>query len=337
MSYKEGITINGKHSYVDFDLTISSRKIDLPPKNSIRKTVPYMSGFYDFTTLNGAATFGEREISYTFDIVGDTVEAMDRKRTEVVNWFCNLHDVDIYDDTIPDYHFHGSYESQSQNEDGEKTELTITFVCHPFLIKNEPTQMVFNSQRADTIYYDGQPVVLYGKGKATIKTGGYVSTLDSAEMIDTGLVLTAGNKQIEVIPTELAIQPFYDLAVYGGTKTYMGVTFVDSKDGKITANGTSTGQSVYYVKQQTLPAGRYWLSGCPAGGVAGKWRLVANNVSQGNNRLADDTGSGKYFTLTEASDVMVIAVVDSGNTVANLVFEPSLAQVTTLEYSEEVL
>jgi hypothetical protein len=156
-------------------------------------------------------------------------------------------------------------------------------------------------------------------------------------MIDTGLVLTAGNKQIEVIPTELATQPFYDLAVYGGTKTYMGVTFVDSKDGKITANGTSTGQSVYYVKQQTLLAGRYWLSGCPANGAAGKWRVVANNVTNENERLADDVGKGAFFTLNETSDVMVIAVVDSGNTVTNLVFEPSLAQVTTLEYSEEVL
>lgn len=335
MSYREGITINGKHSFVDFGLNISSRKIDLPPKNSIRKTIPYMSGFYDFTTLNGVTTFGERPISYTFDIIGATVEEMDRKRTEVVNWFCNMHDVDIYDDTIPDYHFHGSYDSPSQNEDGEKDELTITFVCYPFMIANEPIQMLFNEARTDTVIYEGQPVSIYGKGNATLKMGGSIITLNSAEMIDTGLVLTAGEKQVEVTPTEIATYPFYE--VYNDTKQIYNITFTDNHDGTITANGTSTGQAVYYVKQVELQAGRYRLSGCPENGEAGKWRIVANNVTNANKRLADDVGNGAFFTLNEASTVMVIAVVDDGNTVANLVYKPSLTEVTTLEYAEEVL
>jgi hypothetical protein len=332
MSYKEGITINGKHSYVDFDLTISSRKIDLPPKNSIRKTVPYMSGFYDFTTLNGAATFGEREISYTFDIVGDTVEAMDRKRTEVVNWFCNLHDVDIYDDTIPDYHFHGSYESQSQNEDGEKTELTITFVCHPFLIKNEPTQMVFNTQRADTIYYDGQPVVLYGKGKATIKTGGYASSLDSAEMIDTGLVLTAGNRQIEVIPTDLLLYPYKEK-----TKTTNGITFTDNGDGTITANGTATATAYFELQTVQLEVGQYYLKGCPIVANLDGLRVVADEIGGNTKRYGQDIGRGSAFSVDKNLSVGVFIAVDTGRTLTNVKFDPSLVKVTTLEYSEEVL
>ena len=202
MSYKEGITINGLHSYADFGLTISSRKIDLPPKNSIRKTIPFMSGFYDFTKLNGIVTFGERVISYTFDIVGNTVEEMDRKRTEVVNWLCNIHDADIYDDTLPDYRFHGSFDTQSQNEDGEKSELTVTFVCYPFMIKNEAIQMLFPETRTDVIQYEGQPVSIYGKGKATIQIGGTRVSLDSDTLIDTGLVLTAGASEITVTVTD---------------------------------------------------------------------------------------------------------------------------------------
>lgn len=201
MIYREGITINGKHSFADFGLNISSRKIDLPPKKSVRKTIPYMSGFYDFTTLGGFVAFGERTIAYTFDVIGNTIEEMDRKRTEVVNWFCNMHDVDIFDDTIPEYHFHGSFESISQNEDGEKSELTITFICYPFMIANEPIQMLYTKAQTDTVIYEGQPVSIYGKGNAILRMGGSTITLNSAEMIDTGLVLTSGEQAITVEPT----------------------------------------------------------------------------------------------------------------------------------------
>ena len=156
MEYAEGIKINGMHSFIDFDLTIADRQIKLPPKTSIRKTVPFMNGYYDYSKINGAICWGEKEIQYTFDIVGDTVQQMDEKRTQFINWLCNLHDVDIYDDTIPDYHFHGSFDNIDQNEEGEKSEVTVTFICYPFMIANEPTQMYISGDF--TIINKGQPV-----------------------------------------------------------------------------------------------------------------------------------------------------------------------------------
>lgn len=181
MEYAEGIKINGLHSFIDFDLTVASRTINLPEKTSIRKTVPFMNGFYDYSKINGAVCWGEREIEYTFDIVGDTVEQMDAKRTEVVNWLCNLHDVDIYDDTIPDYHFHGSYDNSSQAEDGEKSELTVTFVCYPFMIANEPTQMYISGDF--TVINKGQPVraMLKTTQAATITIGNMSQSVPAGE------------------------------------------------------------------------------------------------------------------------------------------------------------
>lgn len=334
MSYREGITINNKHSFVDFGLNISNRKIDLPPKNNIRKTIPYMSGFYDFTTLNGVATFGERTISYTFDIIGATVEEMDRKRTEVVNWFCNMHDVDIYDDTIPDYHFHGSYDSPSQNEDGEKDELTITFVCYPFMIANEPVQMLYNEARTDTVIYEGQPVSIYGKGNATLKMGGSIITLNSAEMIDTGLVLTAGEHKITVEPTELATYPFY-----ATTLTVNGITFTDNGDRTITVNGTtgSENTAIFSIMYRvTLEAGTYFASGVPEFAAWGKIRMAIDNTD-GWVRIANIFGQGAIFTLDEPTEIQYYIIVDTNYTANNVVVSPKLIKLPTLEYAEEVL
>jgi hypothetical protein len=332
MSYREGITVDGKHSFADFGLNISSRKIDLPPKNSIRKTIPYMSGFYDFTTLNGVVTFGERTISYTFDIIGATVQEMDRKRTEVVNWFCNMHDVDIYDDTIPDYHFYGSFDSVSQNEDGEKTELTITFVCYPFMIANEPVQMLFNEARTDTVIYEGQPVSIYGKGKATLKMDGSTITLNSAEMIDTGLVLTAGEKQIEVVPTELLTYPYSKT-----TKTTNGITFTDNGDGTITASGTATATAYFELQTVQLEVGQYYLKGCPLVANLDGLRLVADEIGGNKKRYGQDVGRGSEFSVDKALSVGVFIAVDTGRTLSNVTFDPSLISVPTLKYIEEVL
>lgn len=142
--FTKGFSINGKHSFADYGLFISRRAIGLPTKNSIRKTVPFMNGYYDFSRINGGDTWGERQISYTFDIVGNTVEETDAECTRILNWLGNIFEADIYDDTMPEHHFHGSFLSATtaESEDGEKSELTVTFVCYPFKISNETGEEV---------------------------------------------------------------------------------------------------------------------------------------------------------------------------------------------------
>lgn len=200
MAYHEGIAISGLHSYYDFGLNINSRKIDLPPKNSIRKTIPFMNGYYDFTKINGGISWGARTISYTFDIVGATVEEMDAKRTEVVNWLCNQHDVDIYDDTIPDYHFHGSYDTNSQSEDGEKSELTVNFVCYPFMIENEPRIVYINGEDVTvTLKNGGQPVKpIIETEQACVVTIGNMMQSVSAGETQIAVVLPSGETKVSV-------------------------------------------------------------------------------------------------------------------------------------------
>ena len=86
-----GIRANGKHSYMDFDLFLRSRQIGVPEKKSVRQSVPYMSGFYDFSAINGEPAWGERPATYSFDVIGSTPEEVETLRDRILAWLCNIH------------------------------------------------------------------------------------------------------------------------------------------------------------------------------------------------------------------------------------------------------
>jgi len=157
---KDGIRINGLHSFDDFGLYIKEKKIGLPSKKIITDTVPYMNGSYDFTLLSGDATWGPREISYSFDIMGDTEIDMNQQRDELMAWLMNIHDADIYDDAMEGYHFHGSYSGGDMTDDEELSEFTADFVCYPFRIANAETEIALIDGN-NTIDYTGQGVTAY--------------------------------------------------------------------------------------------------------------------------------------------------------------------------------
>lgn len=340
MEYTEGITINGLHSFRDYGLHISARKIDLPPKNSIRKTVPFMNGFYDFTNLNGGASWGERIISYTFDIAGFTVEEMDRKRTEIVNAYCNLHNVDIYDDTIPDYHFHGSYESSSQNEDGEKSELTIEFVCQPFMIENVPTEAIVYNGVA-TLRNQGQAVRPYATTaqNGALRIGGLVQTIQTGQEFDLALVLQNGDNEVEITKANELVYPFNEK-----THTENGITFTVNEDGTIIADGTASDVAWCYLRGGAEsfkpPEGNHRLSGCPAGGSGNTYRIqaYAYHGESESPVYSYDNGQGGIIQVNENTQYLSIAIrIAKGATVNKLEFKPALYGGTVIKWRAEVL
>lgn len=340
MEYNEGITINGLHSYRDYGLNINSRSIDLPPKNSIRKTIPYMNGYYDFTMLNGGASWGERVITYTFDIIGETVAEMDQKRTEIVNIYCNMHDVDIYDDTIPDYHFHGSYESSSQNEDAEKSELTIAFVCHPFMIANVPSEVVIYNGTM-TLTNKGQAIRPRAttSQNASLRVGGYVQSIQAGQETDLALVLQNGVNDIEITKANELVYPYQEK-----THTENGITFTINADGTVIANGTATDVAWCYLRGSAErfvpPVGTHRISGCPAGGSGSTYRILvyAYQGTANNPVYAYDNGQGGLVQVNEDTEYITISIsIAKGTTVNNLEFKPALYGETKIKWHTEVL
>lgn len=200
MSYNDGIRVGGKHSFEDFGLVINSREIGYPQKQSIRKAVPFMNGFYDYTKLYGRPAWSERVITYTFDIIGFTVEEMEAERMAVVNWLCNIHDEDIFDDAFPDRHFRGSFNEISPSEDGEQATVSFSFVCYPFLIRNIPKVRIADKNDALVLVNNGQPVKLKASStvSCTITKDGTIYRIPANVPDYEVFVLDEGANNIEV-------------------------------------------------------------------------------------------------------------------------------------------
>ena len=64
MMLNEYIRINEDLKSSDFGLVISDKTIGLPNKQAIYENVPYYSGFYDFSTINGEVNYTDRTIIY---------------------------------------------------------------------------------------------------------------------------------------------------------------------------------------------------------------------------------------------------------------------------------
>lgn len=134
-----GFSVEGIHTLLDLGFCISNRSLSAPVKKTVRKTIPFMSGSYDFSHIYGKAFFEDRELTYTFDLISDNpceLEAAITKLTEFVSF---VHEASIYDDDLPYYHYRGSYRSSEVERDefGLSAVVTIIFDVYPFRISND--------------------------------------------------------------------------------------------------------------------------------------------------------------------------------------------------------
>ena len=105
------------------------------------------------------------------------------------------------------------------------------------------------------------------------------------------------------------------------TKTVNGITFTDNGDGTITANGTATANTTFFLSSKIVYKSGvdYIISGCPNGGDR-KFKIKGN--SDGVN--ADDVGYGKTFSFSEDTECSVSILIYKDVTVENLVFRPQI-------------
>ena len=149
----------GVHHLSDFGQCVSSRNTGAPSKRLVTKSVPGMSGFYDFSEIYGSASWESREVQYVVQMLGEDGADLQRQKSDLSEWLSEVHDEEIYDDDLPDWHFKGSLSSieWEEGETGEDGTLTATFLCHPFLIADEWTSMSL-SVGSHTVTNPGKPV-----------------------------------------------------------------------------------------------------------------------------------------------------------------------------------
>lgn len=135
------LIIGEKASLDDFDASIAGRHIGEPTKKKIKDTVPFSNITHDFSKINGELYWNERELEYEFEIIADTPEELERKKTAFKNWVMNVMEEKLYDPYIPDYHFLATFDDidPADDESLEKTTITVKFTAYPYQIANDPT------------------------------------------------------------------------------------------------------------------------------------------------------------------------------------------------------
>lgn len=200
MKNAPGINVKGLHSFHDFGQVISSRSSGDPVKKLATKTVPYMSGFYDFSKLYGSLAFESREVKYVFSIVEESREECQHIRAKLMDWLTSVHDDDIYDDDIPGYHYRGSFSASawSEAETGESGDLEVTFICHPFMICDTYTEihLATGTHTIVNINQTVTPIATPDTGSATVKIGDYSQSVTGETALNIPLV--SGENSVQV-------------------------------------------------------------------------------------------------------------------------------------------
>lgn len=201
------LIINNKKSYDDFNVYIGTRNISSPTKKIIKESVPFTNKVYDFSNLNGELYWNERILTYSFDIAELTTEEMEEAKSKLLSWLLNVHDDDIFDPYIGDYHFHGSYDSDSWEEDFGAGKLTVNFSVYPYKIANKETRSLHTLSTGENnisvINNSSHRIVptIVCSGSMTIKINDISYSLPSGTIKDDLIKLEVGTNDIVVIPT----------------------------------------------------------------------------------------------------------------------------------------
>lgn len=127
---------------------------------------------------------------------------------------------------------------------------------------------------------------------------------------------------------------------YETSHTEGGIAWTDNKDGTITANNTSTGNSSFICHRRTtggsypliIKNGKYILSGCPSGGSESSYRVIAYVTKNGSaSVLGIDYGEGVEIEVNGDDNYSDRALLQIGADIRgagvvcnNLVFRPML-------------
>lgn len=137
MNY-HGITINNLHSYNDFDLIMTDRNITTPSKIKIKKSVPYLNGYYDFSDINGTENYDERSLEYTFKFKCNSLKQFENKYINILRWIVHGTKKELRDDLLEGYYFlaecEGKIEYKRFDTNRKYGYITISFVAYPFKI-----------------------------------------------------------------------------------------------------------------------------------------------------------------------------------------------------------
>ena len=202
------LIIGNKASVDDFDASLAARAISAPAKKSIKETVPFSNKTYDFSAINGEVYWNERTLEYVFEIVADTPYELECKKAAFSDWIMNVMEEEIFDPYEPGWHYVGTYEDMSYEDDEsiEKTTATVTFTAYPYKIANKPTvcSIALSASGAGELKIINESShrlvpVLTASAAVQIISGGKTYDMAAGEVVDDSFMVQAGANSLTII------------------------------------------------------------------------------------------------------------------------------------------
>jgi len=130
-----GITFNGKHSYNDFQLIMTGKRISTPSKKKIKVDVPGMHSVYDFSTVasNGDIVYNQRLIEVDLTLLASSKHELHSKLSKVANWLQDTPQGQLIFDDFAYYYFMAEVEDVLNfKEEHNTADIIVKFVAEPF-------------------------------------------------------------------------------------------------------------------------------------------------------------------------------------------------------------
>ncbi|MBQ6169795.1 MAG: hypothetical protein IJK30_07560 [Ruminococcus sp.] len=212
---RAAITIDGStNTYYTLGLKMLKRNIGSAPKDDYRERVPYSSVTYDFGSVCGRQSYGERPLSYKFELLcfhGRRAQDKIVRIIEALHWTGRKK---LEDSLLPDYYFMVSEPTVSFEEKHGIYTFTVAFRAEPYMYPNSNKMYT-----ADTVHFpdinddgivDGSDVTLILAAVGEISAGrpsGLTPEQERAADADMDGMITAADASLA--------QRFYAAALEG--------------------------------------------------------------------------------------------------------------------------
>ena len=206
------LRIGDTYSYDQFSASVMKRSISAPKKKVIKDTVPFSNVTYDFSAINGEVYWEERNLDYIFEITADTPEELEELKINFQTWIMNVTRKKLYDPFIQYYHFLATYSDIvfDDDEDMEKTTVTVKFTAYPYKIANNKTVYTASVTTDEDIVLNIEnksahriTPTLISDTPVTVTIGNATFQMGATTVADERFKIEAGTNKISVRATEV--------------------------------------------------------------------------------------------------------------------------------------
>jgi hypothetical protein len=198
------LIIGNTKSYDTFGASVAERKIHPPKKKTIKETVPFSNKTHDFSAIDGEVYWEDRILEYVFEILADSPEELEEKKTAFFSWIMNVRDEKLYDPFTKGYYYLATYDDcDPDDSEIEKSTITVTFTAYPYKIADKPTvttQSITTSEKSININNTSSHRItptFNSNVSLTVTVNGSSYSLPSGEVTSESIVLNPGNNTVK--------------------------------------------------------------------------------------------------------------------------------------------